>query len=234
MTFKLLKPLALSLSLFTGIVHASNDELKDFRGKLNSDWTIVKNDRLHNIKTYIKQEDGKQFRSFKVEAMLDGSLERYVRLVTNFDDLKRWSWQVKESKLLKKVSATEYYVYVVHNTPVGIPDRDVVLRMTFEPPTANKPHLTVITTSVPSYIPPKPPYIRMQAEDMVSKIMPVSKDKIQMTTEGYIDPSGNMASWAINFVQRSSPYAKTLGLNRALQQDNLFNNNEPLPFSITY
>ena len=51
---------------------ASKDDLDELQDKLGNEWVQVKNDRRHSMKTFVKQEDGKRFRSFKVEATFEG------------------------------------------------------------------------------------------------------------------------------------------------------------------
>ena len=47
--------------------------LEDLRveAETKDGWRLAKNDRRHNIKAYVKNEDGKSIRSFKVEALFD-------------------------------------------------------------------------------------------------------------------------------------------------------------------
>lgn len=211
---------------------ASKDDLDELQDRLGNEWVQVKNDRRHNMKTFVKQEDGKRFRSFKVEATFEGELDDLVRVLLDFDNYRDWSWHVLDNKTLKKVSATEYYIYVVHDSPYGVPDRDIALRMVFEPQTPSKPYVSVRTTAVPDFIPEKPPLVRMMAEDMVAKLTPLPGGKILITNEGYVDPGGKMAPWAINFVSRNAPYITLLGMRRAMQQDKYVNDKSPLPFPV--
>lgn len=222
----------LCAALLSGSALAADDDLDEFRTKLGNEWVQVKNDRLHNMKTFVKQEDGKRFRSFKVEAVFDGTIESLMRVVLDFDHYGRWSWNVIESKMLKKVSPTEYIIYVVHDSPYGVPDRDIVLRMTIEPQTPSKNYVQFRFNALPDYIPEKPPYVRMLAEDMVARFTPMGNNKFLVTNEGYVDPGGKMAPWAINFVSRNAPYITLLGMRRQMAQDDYVNDKKPLPFYV--
>lgn len=232
---RLLPVLGLAAALLaTSTSHAreEDDDLKLLQTRLGTDWVLIKNDQRHNIKTYAKQEDGKRFRSFKVEATFDGTLESMTRLLTDFDHYERWSWNILHSELLKKVSPTEYYVYIVHDAPYGVPDRDIILHLVFEPQSNTRPWLTARFNAVPDYIPEKPPLVRMQAEDMIAKFTPLPDNKLLVTNEGYADPGGQMANWAINFVQRNAPYITLLGMRRMIQQSEYINGKTPLPFPV--
>ena len=62
--------LSLSLLLTALPARAVDDEesdLDELRTPLSNEWRLVRHDRKRNIKTWMRQEDGKQFRSFKVE-----------------------------------------------------------------------------------------------------------------------------------------------------------------------
>ena len=232
-SFAFVLALLMTFSVAPSVYAAKDDDsLGDFQEKLGNEWVLVKHDKRREIKTFAKQEDGKRFRSFKVEANLDGDMASFVRMITDFDNYKKWSWQVLESKLLKKVSPTEYYFYVTHDAPYGVPDRDIILRMIIEPQTPSRPYLTVKFNAVPDYMPEKPPFVRMLAEDMSAKITPMPNGKLHVINEGYVDPGGAMPSWSINFVQRNAPYATLLGMGRRLQQDDLMSSKTPLPFAV--
>lgn len=232
---KWLKTLAVPLCAMavTLPAHATKDDLDELQEKLGNEWVQVKNDRRHDMQTFVKQEDGKRFRSFKVEAEFDGEVDDLVRMLLDFENYKEWSWHVLDNKFLKKVSNTEYYVYIVHDSPYGVPDRDIALRIVFEPQTASRPYVTVRTTAVPDFIPEKPPLVRMLAEDMVAKIYPLPNNRIRVTNEGYVDPGGKMAPWAINFVSRNAPYITLLGMRRQMQKEKYVNDTTPLPFPVS-
>ncbi len=222
---------AMGLFAINTPVFAASDDIDELQNRLSTEWQVQKNDQRHGLKTFAKQEKGKRYRSFKVEAVMDGTMEDAIKLLLDFDNYKRWSWEVIESKLLKQVSANEYYFYVTHNAPYGVPDRDVVLRMVLEPQAHNKPSVVVRMTAMPKYLPEKPPYVRMLAEDMINTFTPLADHKISVQSEGYIDPGGDMAPWAINFTQRNAPYATLLGIRRML----MLNETHPkvtLPFPV--
>ncbi|WP_130413953.1 START domain-containing protein [Fluviicoccus keumensis] len=216
------------------MAHAANDEneLDELQGKLGNEWVQVKNDRLRNIKTFAKQEDGKRYRSFKVEAELEGTAEAGARVLLDFENYRKWYWEVLDSKLLRKVSATEYYMYMVHRAPGGLPNRDVILHASVEPQSKTQKSLTLRVKAVPDFTEPKPPLVRMPAEDMTVKFTPLPGNKVQVEAEGYIDPGGKVPTWAINFIQRSAPYSVMVGLQRMIRLDEYAKARTPLPFTI--
>ena len=188
-----------------------DNELDEITVQLGNKWRIVKNDTRRGIKAYAKLENDKRFRSFKVEAMLNTSIDVLGRVLFDFDNYFKWYWQVKDIKLLKKISETEHYLYIAHNAPPTIPDRDVILHTVIEPYSTQRPYVIFRVKAIPNYIPAKPPLIRMLAEDMLLKMTPIG-NKVKLEAEGYVDPNGNEPVWATNFIQRSAPYSIIKGL----------------------
>lgn len=213
-------------------VYADGNDLDEFRSKLTNEWLLVKNDRLRKIKTYARLEDGKRYRSFKVEASLEVSVDALARVLLDFENYTRWFWKTRESKLIRQNSPTEYIVYMVHDAPYGLPDRDTVIKGTIEPQAKNKPYVTLRVTATPDALPAKPPLVRMIAEEMTIKFTPTGDNQIEMTTEGYFDPGGVVPAWAANFVQRSAPYAVIVALQRMAQRPEYSKAKHPLPFPI--
>ena len=210
----------------------AEDDIDDLRTKLGHEWMLMKNDRLRNIKTYARLEDGKQYRSFKIEAVLDSSVESLTRVLLDFDSYTKWYWKTRESRLVKQTSGTEFVIYMVHEAPYGLPDRDAVLHGIVEPQTKNKRYVTLRVNALPDFMAEKPPLVRMPAQDMLVKFHPLPKGKVQLEAEGYFDAGGTVPVWAANFVQRSAPYSVILGLQRMVERDEYRKGKKSLPFPV--
>ena len=212
---------------------AKGDDVDDLRAdsKRANEWIVVKKDRLKNITTWAKREDGKSIRSFKVDMVVDASLETLARVHFDAENIKRWFWETKESRLLKKVNDKEYYFYQVFNAPLTIPDRDSVLHVIVEPFTAKRGHMMLQLKAAPDFMPPQPGKTRVAAQDYYIKFTPIDKNTTRLESSGYIDPGGVTPAWAINFVQRSAPYVSMLGLARMVQLPYYRDSKEPVDFT---
>ena len=216
----------------TPYVYAANDDLDDLQTKLGNQWVLVKNDQRRNIKTWAKQEDGKRYRSFKVEAILDSNVDSGVRVLLDAENYTKWYWEVFESRLLKQVSPTEYYIYLKHRAPVSLPDRDVILHAVVIPQKKAGDSIVLNVKSAPDYIPEAPPLIRMPAEDMIAEFTPLPNNQVQIKAEGYVDPGGRVPTWANNYIQRNAPYSILVGLLRMMTSDTYRKAKTPLPFKV--
>ena len=207
-------------------------DLDDIRTEVAKDqWRLSKSDKLHDIKVYVKNEEGKNIRSFRVEATIDAPIEVVARVQSDVDNYVRWYFATLEAKLLKKISDKEFIFYMVHDAPIGMPDRDVVLKATIEPMTSQKPFVVIKMVSIPDFIPARAPYVRMNAENYVVKFTPQGKDKTLLESEGYIDPGGVSPSWAINYIQGKGPYTNMMGMQRMVNLPLYRDAKTPLPFT---
>jgi len=227
-----LQAMVTSLLLVSSTVSFA-DDIRDLQdtGPAN-EWRLIKNDARKNIKAWDKRDDDKRYRSFKLDLMIDAPLETIARVYFDVENYPRWFWEVQEAKLLKKVSSTEFYYYLVHRAPVAQPNRDVIIHALVEPMTAKKPYVLFKLNAVPDYLPLKPPLVRMRAEDMVIKWTPMPNNQTHEEVEGYIDPGGDIPAWAINAVQRQAPYYTVIGLQRMVKNPKFSDVAEPLPFKI--
>ncbi|WP_107866060.1 hypothetical protein [Agitococcus lubricus] len=199
---------------------------------LSNEWQLVKHDRQRHIKTYTKREDDKAIRSFKVEGLLKTKLSTLTRVLMDFENYSDWYWEVIESKLIKQVSPTEYYLYLVHRAPYGIPNRDVILHAIVSPQTDTQNYILLTVKAAPEMLPIQPKLVRMPAENMTIKFTPLSQEVVQIEAEGYIDPGGQVPAWDANLIQRNAPYSVTLGLQRMTLQDRYLHNHRELPFRV--
>ena len=208
--------LCLVLAFATTSHAAKNDDDEDkdkteylpYNEKAAKQWSLIKDDQRHQIKTYSKQEDNRRFRSFKVQGILNGSLEAAARCQFDIEGISSWYMNAADSKLLKRVSDTEYYFYFRVKMPLGVPHRDLVVHAKVQPYSTKTGFLGITYSAAPDFIPGKPGVIRMPAYETTIKLTPISADKVEEHLEGYVDPGGaGLPIWLVNYIQRRTPYA---------------------------
>jgi hypothetical protein len=219
----------LSLALLCGVCHADKEDLQSLQPAVDHDWYVVKKDDTRHITTYAKNEDGKSIRSFKIEARIDASLATLAGVHFDVANIKKWYWETLESKLISKVSDTEYIYYMKFNTPLA-PDRDVVIHATIEPYQDSHKYMLLRLRGEPSILPVPDGVTRLTAFDIDIKFTPLVNGETQMDIQGYIDPSGGLPAWTVNMFQRQAPYATMLGLYRMVQKPEYARMKTPLAF----
>lgn len=211
---------------------AAPDDLDDLRDSSKGEWRLIKHDKKREIRIFVKNEEGKNIRTFRSEGIYDYPIEDLARVQSDIENYSKWYFSSRDTRLLKKVSDTEFIFYLVHDAPIGLPDRDVILKAVIEPMNTRRPYVTIRMTSLPDYLPPKPPYTRMVAENYTMKWTPMGPNRTKREVEGFIDPGGSSPAWAINFVQGKGPYANMIGMSRMLENSKYWHKEQkdPLPF----
>ncbi len=207
----------------------ATDELDDFRTVNKAEWRLIKNDQRQKIKIWTKNEDDKPIRSFKVDSVIDAPLDALFRLGVDIPGMSRWFFQMKSAKVIKLVSAYEVIVYLVFDAPLGVPDRDAIVRISMFPMGSKQPY-HFKWEALPDYLPLKPPFVRMQAANFTAKLTPLNERQTTLETEGYFNPGGHDPVWAVNFMQTRAPYVSLLGYRRAVGNAKYQDPAQPLTF----
>ncbi|RZU38585.1 hypothetical protein EV700_2520 [Fluviicoccus keumensis] len=198
--------------------HAVDEEDQEFAALQypgTNEWRLLKTDKRHAVTTYYKREDHKIFRSFKVEAEFDQPLDVSACQLLDTENYPRWFMNAAESKLLRRISDTEFYFYLRFKAPFGLPDRDIPLHVELMPYSGKSGALTIRFTGVPHQIPARPPLLRLPAWEVVTRLTPLPNGRSSEVTEGYVEPGGNtIPAWLVNYFQRQMPYANTLARGR--------------------
>ena len=87
---------------------ASSDDIDDFRstGRSANEWRLIRNDRIHAIKSYDKLDEGKSLRNFRVESDVDADFNTIAKVYFDFANYPKWFHKCQQAKLLLKVSST--------------------------------------------------------------------------------------------------------------------------------
>lgn len=220
------------LSCYSHQVLAVN-ELEELRPHLGNEWLQIQNDKRNDIRTYIRHEDDKPFRSFKADMRLDVNLKTLASVMLDFDNYTKWYWKTRTSKLLKKHSPTHFIIYIVHDAPYNIPNLDVILDAVVEPQSASQSAITIKVSALPDYLPLKPPLHRMAAEDMSIKVTPLPNERVHIEVQGYFEVRNHVLPlWAANMIQRTAPYAVLTQLKKMANLEHYQKANTPIGFAV--
>jgi hypothetical protein len=212
---QVIKNIGWLLCLASMSVHAAEDnELSDLIGQTSSGWQVVKLDKLHGISTYYKREDGKRYRSFRAESVFDNTLDASACHQLDIDNYPRWFMNVEQSRILKRVSDTELYMYLKLKAPLGVPARDVPLHVVIQPYSSKHGEVVITYSAVPDYLPATPGVVRVPVFEVVTRLSPLENGRSHEVTEGYAEPGGPVPAWLVNYLQRQMPYANSLGRSR--------------------
>lgn len=194
-----------------GAYAAKEDDALPLPDEQATGWQLVKTDKLHGITAYYKREDGKRYRSFRVEANYDNSFDASACHLLDIDNYPRWFMNVAESRVLKRVTDTEFFMYMKIKAPLGVPARDIPLHVVIQPYSIKTGAAVISYRAAPDFLPVVPGVIRMPAYEVTVRLGPLENGKSFDETTGYAEPGGPVPVWLVNYFQRQMPYASAMG-----------------------
>jgi hypothetical protein len=175
-------------------------------------WENIRNDG--GISVSRKVVPGSPFVAFRGEGDVNAPLLAVADVLADVPHETEWMDSVREARILRKVSDTEYIMYSHLGTPPTLTDRDLVadVRISID----NAGHtLTVTMQSVDDALAPHTDYVRAQiTESRFTLRANPDGSSTHVLAEIHCDPRGNLPGWVVNFVQRSWGYNTIQALRR--------------------
>jgi hypothetical protein len=178
----------------------------------SSGWEAIRSDA--GIQVSRKVVAGSPFVAFRGEGDVNATLLEVADVLVDVPHENEWLDSVKEARILRKVSDTEYIMYSHLGTPPTMTDRDFVtdVRVAIDP---GKRGLVVDMHSVDDAAAPHTDYVRalLTESSFTLRANPDGKTT-HVVAEIHCDPKGSIASWAVNFFQRSWGFNTLQSLRR--------------------
>lgn len=175
-------------------------------------WESIRDDA--GIHVSRKLVPGSPFVAFRGEGDIDAPLLAVADVLVDVPHENQWMDGIKEARILRKVSETEYILYSHLGTPPTMTDRDFVtdVQVAIDP---SRRGLTVAMRSVDDPAAPRTEYVRglLTESSFVLRASPDGRTT-HVVAEIHCDPRGSIAAWAVNFFQRSWGYNTIQSLRR--------------------
>ena len=158
---------------------------------------------------------GSSYRAVRGEMKVKGSVASLVALIEDMPSCPKWADLCKESRVEKRVSATESYVYVYNDLPFPVSDRDVYAHVVWtQDPTTGR--VTMTSRAAPGGT-PNTKAVRIQ--DAVSQWHFTANQDGTTTVESFahIDPNGPTPAWITNLLLVDSPYTSMTNMREIIE-----------------
>lgn len=162
-----------------------------WRSAVEYPWQFVTEDKA--IRVFSRSVAGSDFKEWQGIMVMNASLEKAVSLLTDPSQCEQLYSRCDRFQLLRQVSKTESYVYVVYHVPWPFQNRDAILHCTRSP----KPEDTRFTlqcTGDPEYLPEKSQLVRIPEVRARWILQAQRGDALKVTYQSYNDPGGNLGA----------------------------------------
>jgi hypothetical protein len=178
-------------------------------------WELSRNE--NNIKVYKGEIDSSKYKIIKVEAEIQGTLEKLIAILKDVNNNKNWVYNTRRSYLVKAISEDEFLYYAETHLPWPFDNRDMVIRMHFDLDTAQH-FLKIKATGEPGAAPEVSGKVRIQKFDGDWDVKYDGGNKISIVYVLQVDPGGNISPGISNLFVTKGPFETFNNLSRLLMK----------------
>lgn len=179
-----------------------------------NDW--VKETNENGIQAYSRLKEGKTYYEFRTVFTTKTTLYKAKKLISNIDNLKTWLPSTLDSKLLEKVSDTEFYGYTVTDAPWPASNRDLVFKMTVKRHSSKS--YTITLKGEPDYYPVQSDKVRVQEYLSVWKLDLKEDNLIEIDYTASFDPGSTYPNWLIKNSMIEARLETSLNFRKQLEK----------------
>ena len=184
-------------------------------GNTQYNWKLSKNN--DGIKVYESTTANSNFKSIKVECVLQGTYDKLITLLNDVSRHKEWVYNSKTSYILKRNSPYDFYYYTETHIPWPMSNRDLVAHLTMTRDSLDR-FLKINATGVPDYIPEKSGKVRVPRSVINWYVTEPSPTTISIVYTLEADPGGSVPAWLANMFVDKGPYESFKKLSEILKK----------------
>jgi hypothetical protein len=178
-------------------------------------WKLSKDE--DGIKVYQSEVKHSKFKSIKVECTLEGTYDKLMAILNDVPNQKNWVYNNKNSSILKRVSASEFYYYSEIHLPWPMTNRDAIVHMKMNKDSLNR-FLMISEAGVPGYTPEKSGMVRVPRSDISWYVTMPSAKTISIVYIFDAEPGGSLPAWVVNMFTDKGPYESFKKLSELLKR----------------
>lgn len=159
------------------------------------DWKLLSD--KDRIQSYTKPITGSKIHAVKVSAEFAATPAQFVSVILDVAAYDGWIYNSRSSRLLKQVSASEFYYYGEVIFPWPTQNRDFVSHVNITQDAVSK-MVHIRAENVQGMVPEKAKIVRINHSLGHWMITGLAEGKIRVTYELETDPGGDLPAWLIN------------------------------------
>lgn len=178
-------------------------------------WKLSK--EKDGIKVYQSDVQNSNYKSIKVECLLEGNFDKLMAVLNNVSHHKDWVYNNKTSNIVKRISPYEFYYYTETHLPWPMSNRDAVVHLKMNKDSLNR-FLKITAVSVPNYIPEKSGKVRVPKSAVSWHVTMPTIKTINIIYIFEAEPGGSLPAWLANMFADKGPYESFKKLSEILKQ----------------
>lgn len=166
------------------------------------EWVLEKDEE--GIKVYTRKPEGSNFKEYKAEAIMHGTLDDFKDIVMNVEDYPDVYSNVETAMLLEASDTTLIY-YMTTDVPWPVKDRDAIISVKLRR-NAEEDLLEIFVNALPGYLEEKRGYVRIRKTQGKWNVKLLNDGTLKVHLRMHAEPSGSIPSWLVNRFIVDGPY----------------------------
>lgn len=177
-------------------------------------WELSK--EKNGIKVYTRKTDSSKFKAVKVEAVLQGSIDKLAAILMGVERNIKWVYATKTLRLIKRINTNQLIYYAETALPWPMRNRDQAILITLFPDSINK-RLKITTVGKPKEIGLTKGMVRVPYFLGVWDVTALDTKRISISYYLSVDPGGSIPVWISNMFVSKGPYETFINLSVLLK-----------------
>lgn len=182
--------LVVFLFFFAGMVNA-----------LDGDWELRRDEA--GVKIYSSRVPGSDIKAVRGVVDINGTIVDVEKILKDPRLREEWDSFCKESFLHSSPSQDVQFVYVHHDMPWPVTDRDMLLKTVWH---RSDMEITINGTGTEGILDNKEGMVRVTDVTHNWKLVQIEKNVVKVTTTIHLDPAGPIPSWLLNTLSVQAPF----------------------------
>ncbi len=177
------------------------------------DWKLQRDN--NGIKVYTKRAIKSSLKDSKASVIVNASAKDAIELFLDFEKHDDWMDRIRASRLLKKASDHEFYVYYEVTAPWPVTNRD--LAVVYKVIKIQNGGYRMNVIAQPDYVPPQQGMVRIPEAISSWEFIPKGDNKVEVIFTNHSDPGGTVPEWMVNMAATDNPYNTLSNLRKKLE-----------------
>lgn len=147
------------------------------------------------IKVFTKKSKWGHLRDARAVMQVAKTPEEMLKMLTDFNNYHTWMPRCSKSRLVARLSDSEFIVHLHFEAPWPVKDRDCVVRVKVTKD--NSGAITITQTSEPKYLKAENDVVRIEQLVSTWKLIP-RNGGTEIVNEYASNPGGNIPDWMVN------------------------------------
>ncbi len=180
------------------------------------EWKLKK--QADGLKVYLRDAENSNIKEVKIETTFDASLSSVIAVLKDVPAYSKWIYKCSTAERLEPGTSTSGVYYCGIDFPWPLSDRDFIARSKIRQDSKTK-HVFIDVRCVPTYLPEKDGFVRIEKLDIQYEFIPLSDNKVKMNYRLHSDPGGALPAWLINLAVDNGPVNTIKGMREMLKED---------------